>query len=81
MTRYFFNYRDVTRYFADAEGGDFLDLAAARVDGHQSARELLGTERGEIDPDFLGGAFEITDLAGVLLATIRFDEALPEVAS
>jgi hypothetical protein len=80
MTRYFFNYRDVARYFPDAEGGDFLDLAAARLDGRQSARELLGTERGESDPAFLGGTFEITDLAGALLATIRFDEALPDVA-
>ena len=80
MTRYFFNYRDVDRYFPDAEGDDFLDLAAARLDGRQSVRELLGTDRGESDPNFLGGAFEITDLAGALLATIRFDEPLPDVA-
>lgn len=72
--RYFFNYRDSTRYFADGEGDDFADLATARSDGQQSARELLGSERAESDPDFFGGSFEIVDGAGVVLAVVQFDE-------
>ena len=74
MTRYFFNYHDATRSFVDAEGGDFADLAAAQFDGRLSARELLGSERGESNPDYAGGSFEITDDAGLVLAVLPFKE-------
>lgn len=76
--RYFFHYRDATRYFADGEGTELLDLAAAQREGRLSARELLGSERAESDPEFLPGAYEITDGAGLLLAVVQFDETAPE---
>ena len=73
--RYFFNYRDAKRYFADGEGTELFNLAAAQIEGLLSARELLGSARGESDPEFLPGAYEITDGAGLLLAIVRFDTA------
>jgi hypothetical protein len=73
--RYFFNYRDSLRYLPDGEGTDFLDLETARNEGRLSARELLGAERGESDPDFLDGSFEITNLGGDVLAIVTFRAA------
>jgi hypothetical protein len=75
--RYFFNYRDAGRYFVDGEGSDHPDIAAATAEGHQSARELLGSEYGECHPEYLGGAYEITDDAGSVLAVVQFDDAGP----
>jgi hypothetical protein len=75
VTRYFFNYRDPGRYFIDTEGTMLADLVAARAEGRLSAREILGCEHGELDPQFLPGRFEITDVAGEILAMIPFDES------
>jgi len=77
--RYFFHYRDAERYFADAEGTDLNDLETAQSEGRLSARELLGSERAESDPDFLAGAYEISDADGMLLAVVQFDETEPKV--
>lgn len=74
MTRYFFSYRDAGRYFHDHEGTELGTLEDARAEGRQSARELLGSERGENDPGFATGAYEITDVLGVLLAVVSFDD-------
>ena len=73
--RYFFHYRDVGRYFPDGEGTDLLDLAAAQAEGRQSARELLGTERGESDADYSGGSYEIANGNGDILAIVDFGKA------
>jgi hypothetical protein len=72
--RYFFNYRGRGGYFPDGEGTELIDLAAAQSEGRLSARELLGAERGESDPDYLAGAFEITDGEGTLLAVVQFED-------
>jgi hypothetical protein len=75
---YFFHYRDAARYFADDEGTELFDLAAAQSEGRLSARELLGSERAESDPEFLPGAYEIADAAGLVLAVVQFDERTPQ---
>lgn len=72
--RFFFHYRDAGRYFADLEGTELGDLAAARTEGRQSARELLGSEHGRSDRAFLRGTFEIADALGTVLAVVAFDE-------
>jgi hypothetical protein len=73
--RYFFNYRNADQYFADSEGSELADLAAATAEGRQSASEFLGTERGEQYVEFSNGSYEITDHAGLLLGIVRFVEA------
>lgn len=73
--RYFFNYRDHARYLPDAEGTDLLDLATPQSEGRLSARELLGAERGERDPDYRDGSFEITNSGGDLLAVVTFRDS------
>ena len=71
--RYFFNYRDNGRAFTDLEGTDLLDLASAHEEAWQSARELLGTERGEHHAEFGGGAFEILDDKRQIVGLVSFD--------
>jgi hypothetical protein len=77
--RYYFHYRDADRYFADDEGTELSDLEMAQSEGRLSARELLGSERAESDPEFLAGAYEISDADGVLLAVVHFDDTEPTV--
>jgi CRP-like cAMP-binding protein len=72
LMRYHLNYRDPARYIPDDEGQDFPSLDAAREEGAQSARELLGTERAEADPNFAEGVYEITDGAGIIVARVDF---------
>lgn len=72
--RYYFNYRDAGHYYPDGEGTEHADLATATADALLSVRELLGAERAERDPSFLPGIYEITDVEGLVLAIVRFDE-------
>jgi hypothetical protein len=72
LTRYFFNYRDAAHYYADGEGTDHETLAAAEADARLSARELLGSERGESEAAFQFGSYEICDAAGQILAIVKF---------
>jgi hypothetical protein len=74
VTLYFFNYRGRDSYYADGEGTDFASLSDAQADARQSARELLGVERGENDAWFAGGAYEITDGAGSIHAIVAFGD-------
>jgi len=76
VTRYFFNYRDAARYFVDSEGTELGDIGAATDEARQSVRELLGIERGESDPAFAGGTYEICDEAGTVLAKLAFDQVV-----
>ena len=76
MIRYFFNYRDLGRYYPDGEGTDFPSLAAAEDYARESASELLGSERAESDPSFFPGVYEITDGTGRVHAVVRFDGKL-----
>lgn len=71
--RYFFNYRDSGRAFTDLEGTELLDLASAHEEARQSARELLGTDRGEHYVEFAGGAFEILDDKRQIVGQVSFD--------
>jgi hypothetical protein len=72
--RYFFHYRDAGRYVTDTEGTELSDVGAATVEARQSVRELLGTERGESDPAFSSGTYEICDEAGTMVAKVAFDQ-------
>jgi hypothetical protein len=75
MMLYYFHYRDAARNFRDGEGSPHDDLESAKIEGWQSARELLGIERHERDAAFLGGVYEIADAVGIVLAVIHFNEA------
>jgi hypothetical protein len=79
LTLYFFNYRDAARYYPDGEGTDHETLEAAEADARLSARELLGSERGENDAEFQLGSYEICDAENRLLLIVKFasDTAKP----
>jgi hypothetical protein len=72
LTLYFFNYRDAARYYPDGEGSDHQTLAAAEADARLSARELLGSERGENEIAFQLGSYEICDAGGQILVIVKF---------
>jgi hypothetical protein len=72
LTLYFFNYRDAARYYPDGEGTDHETLEAAEADARLSARELLGSERGENETAFQLGSYEICDATGQILVIVQF---------
>jgi len=71
--RYFFNYRDAGRFHSDTEGTELADISAAMEEAEQSARELLGINGSEIDPQFTDGSYEVRDERGVLVGTVAFN--------
>ena len=60
---------------SDEEGMEFVDLSAARVKAIEGIRGFLGHEvmTGRMD---LRGQVDIADDGGVVLLTVRFDEAV-----
>jgi heme-degrading monooxygenase HmoA len=60
---------------SDEEGMELADLAAARAKALEGIRGFLGHEvmTGKMD---LRGQVDIADDAGVILLTVRFDEAV-----
>ena len=60
---------------SDEEGHDLVDLAAAHAMALRGIRDFLGHEvmTGKMD---LPGQIDIVDDGGVLLLTVRFDEAV-----
>ena len=73
--RYHFHFRHSSRFIPDTEGAEFSTLDAAVEDGRLSARELLSLDRGTPDRAYHGGAYEITDRAGLIHAIVRFYES------
>ena len=60
---------------SDEEGHDLVDLAAARAMAVSGIRDFLGHEvmSGKMD---LRGQIDIVDEGGVILLTVRFEEAV-----
>jgi len=80
--RFYLHYRDPDRYYPDAHGADYEDLVAAEDEARQSVRDLLGIERGEVDPSFQRGVYEIADDDGKIRAFVLFsDQAVPQLAT
>ena len=71
MPRYFFHVRNATGREIDSEGLEFNSLNDAIQDARKARGEMLSDEalQGSCDTT---SAFEITDGAGQLLATIPF---------
>jgi hypothetical protein len=77
MPRFFFNVRDGDQTFCDPEGTELASLDAARHEALMDARWILaeGLRTGRVALD---RRFEITDKAGQILATVRFQDALSQ---
>jgi hypothetical protein len=74
MPHYFFHlYNDVT--VMDEEGKALPDFAAARANAIKEARELMldTVTQGRIN---LSHRIDIADMAGVVVGTVRFGEAV-----
>lgn len=75
MPRYFFNVRSDERFVSDAEGGEYPNVEAAKVEAEKSAREMLADaliKGEEVD----GNTFEVIDDAGALIFTYPFRDAM-----
>jgi hypothetical protein len=79
MALFFLHIRDGPAVAHDPEGSDLPDLAAARTEAIQSARELMS--QGVLDKGRLGidRLVEIADEAGQVLLCVPFREAICEV--
>ena len=74
VPRYYLNIRFLDDLVVDPEGAVYPNLAAARSEAIESARELMAdrVRRGK-RPD--GDQFEIVDAAGMTVLTVPFQEA------
>jgi hypothetical protein len=77
MARFYFHIRRHDHIEPDPEGCDLPDLAAARNEALQSAREILSSAIRGPGPR-LFDCFVIADEAGRELATVSLKEALPK---
>ena len=77
MARFYFHIRKLGHIEPDPEGCDLPDLAAARNEALQSAREILSSAIRGPDPR-LFDCFVIADEEGRELATVSLKEALPK---
>ena len=77
MARFYFHIRRHGYIEPDPEGCDLPNLAAARNEALQSAREILSSAIRGPDPR-LFDCFVIADEAGRELATVSLKEALPK---
>lgn len=75
MPRFFFNIHDGDQILGDLEGTELATLDAARHEALVDARWILAEEL-RADGVTLERQFEITDEAGQILATVRFQDAL-----
>ena len=75
MPHYHLHLHNVHVEASDEEGMEFVDLSAARAKALEGIRDFLGHEvmKGKMD---LRGQIDITDDGGVVLLTVRFDEAV-----
>lgn len=71
MALFFFHLRDGDHFAEDLEGGEFLDLAAARNEAIAAAREILA-ERLKAGRQLNGQQIEICDNEGTRLDTVQF---------
>ena len=75
MPHYHLNLHNAHVEASDEEGHDLVDLAAARAMAVSGIRDFLGHEvmSGKMD---LRGQIDIVDDGGVILLTVRFEEAV-----
>jgi hypothetical protein len=76
MPRFYLHLHDGKGRIEDPEGSDLPDLAAAREEALASARQLWAAAIIAQD-DLTSHRFEVTDVAGALLLSLAFNEALP----
>lgn len=78
MPCYFLHVRDGGHLTKDKEGEDFLNLAEARAEALETAREMWAEALREgSGRDYLDAIIIIADAKGRELTTISFIEALP----
>ena len=75
MTLYYFHLRDGDQFIPDETGVDLPDLAQARREALQSARDMLA-EQLKAGEALDGQRIEITSPEGELLEVVSFREAL-----
>jgi hypothetical protein len=75
MQKLFIHQRRTGSFIADPEGSLYRDIEDALDDAEWSARDLMSERirNGELPDD---SSFEITDQAGVVVATYSFNAAL-----
>lgn len=76
MPRFFLHIDDGTQRIEDEEGSDLPDLAAARDEAMQAARQLWAAAIRD-GRDLGGRRFLIAAADGSVIDTIAMDEALP----
>lgn len=76
MQRYFMHIRNANARLDDPDGGEFADLARAKVEALESARELISQCVLQGRPLGLHRVFEIVDGNGQVLATVPFSGAI-----
>jgi hypothetical protein len=75
MPRYYFNIYDHGRLIVDEEGTDLPDVAAARKEAEEGARELLA-DALRAHTEINGKSMEILDASGNLIATLKVRDVL-----
>ena len=76
MPHYFLHIRDGDERLDDPEGGDFDNLAGAKDEALQGARELISECVRVGSPMRLHRVFEIADPEGRIFATVPFADAI-----
>ncbi len=75
MPRYFLHVREAGDLVEDPDGVDFPDVAAARMEAVEAAREIMA-EHIRKGLDVSGWSFEIADGSGRPVMTVPFSEAI-----
>jgi hypothetical protein len=75
MPRYYFNIHDDAGVIRDEEGMELPDLAAARTEAQEGARELLA-DALRAHKDVNGKRMEITDADGTVLESFKVRDML-----
>jgi hypothetical protein len=77
MPRYFLHVKDASGLLQDPDGQEFDDLAAARKEAIEAARELMAECLRLSQPLGLNREMAIADESGEIISTISFKAALP----
>jgi hypothetical protein len=77
MPRFYFHIKHGDRLVEDKEGDDFPDLALARAQALEAAREMW-SEAIKTGRELIADAFVITDEQGHRLLLVPMTEALPK---
>jgi hypothetical protein len=78
VPRFFMNLRYRGRVFADDEGDQLQDAAAARAYALETARDLIANGRMDSIRNWYDCTFEIADESGRVVETVPFGETVAE---